>query len=191
MNPWTNHGTKILGAIITLLGALSALSPDTLTQIAGPMGPGIAVAAGGILTVLRGFMNTAAATTTAPPQAKSHWAVAIMAMVLISVMSAVGSLTACSSLGVTAPKGFDQQLAVAYTTHTAVLQALATATTAGSISSAEAVQVNTQAQSARALLDAARAAEATNPAGAQTNLTLALTGLTALQGYLNAHSGGH
>ena len=67
MSPWTNHGTKILGMIITLLGALSALSPDTLAQIAGPMGPGIAVAAGGLLTILRGFTNSTAASTPAPP----------------------------------------------------------------------------------------------------------------------------
>ena len=97
-------------------------------------------------------------------------------------------LPACSSLGLATPKGFDQQLAVAYGTHTAVLQALATATNAGTLTSTEATQVNVQAVSARALLDAARAAEATNPAGAQTNLTLALTGLTALQGYLIAHA---
>lgn len=65
MNWWTNHGTKIIGAVTTALGAISAASPDTLTGIFGAKGPAIAVAAAGLLTIWRGFSNSSNATT--PP----------------------------------------------------------------------------------------------------------------------------
>lgn len=100
------------------------------------------------------------------------------------------ALGGCSALGLATPKGFDQQLAEAYGTHTAIVSATATALAAGSINSAQAAQVQTQAMSARALLDAAKAAETANPAAAGNDLTLALTGLTALQSFLNAQQKG-
>lgn len=96
------------------------------------------------------------------------------------------ALVACQTIGVPAPKGFDQQLAEAYGTHTAVVSATATALASGAITSSEAQAVQTQAIASRALLDAARAAESSNPAGASNNLALAVTALTALQTYLNA-----
>lgn len=99
-------------------------------------------------------------------------------------------LTACSVLGLTAPKGFDQQLAEAYGVHTAVLQAATTAVSTHAISPEEATQINTQALSARTMLDAAKAAEtAGNTKGANTDLQLAVTALTALQTYLNSRNG--
>ena len=93
---------------------------------------------------------------------------------------------ACASLGLATPKGFDQQLAQAYGVHTAIVSATATAITTGVITSAEAQAIQAQALSARSILDAAKAAEtAGNTAGASNNLALALTALTAIQGYLN------
>ena len=100
------------------------------------------------------------------------------------------ALSGCSALGLNSPQSFDESLAQAYGVHTAVVSATATALTAGSITVAEAKAVETQAQSSRALLDAARAAEAPGGAApslsAQNDLTLAETALTALQTYLNA-----
>jgi hypothetical protein len=58
-NYWKNHGTKILGTVTTLLGAISAASPDTLSGLFGPRAPAIAVAAAGLLTIIRGFTNSA------------------------------------------------------------------------------------------------------------------------------------
>jgi hypothetical protein len=96
-------------------------------------------------------------------------------------------LIGCKSLGLAQPQGFDQQLANAYGVHTAVVQATATALTAGSITPADAVAVQSMEKNARSLLDSAKAVEQVNPAGAQQNLTLALSALTALQTYLNTH----
>jgi hypothetical protein len=95
-----------------------------------------------------------------------------------------GMAVSCGTIP--APKGFDQQLAEAYGLHTAVVQAATVAHHDGTISTAEAVEVEHQAQSSRAMLDAARAIEGTNTAGATNDLTLATTALTALQSYLRA-----
>jgi len=95
-------------------------------------------------------------------------------------------IAGCSSLGLATPKGFDQSLAEAYGVHTAVVSATATALSSGALNSAEAEAVKKQADSARQLLDAAKAAEGvSNMASAQNDLTLALGALTALQTYLN------
>lgn len=97
-------------------------------------------------------------------------------------------LVACGALGLATPKGFDQQLANAYGIHTAVVSATTTALTAGSITSQDAQTMQGMEQNARTLLDSAKAAEtAGNTAGAQQNLALAISALTALQSYLNNH----
>ncbi len=70
MNLWTDHGTKLLGAFTTLLGLITAAAPDTLTSIFGPKGPAIAVAAGGLLTILRGFQNSAKQPEAVTPPVK-------------------------------------------------------------------------------------------------------------------------
>lgn len=97
-------------------------------------------------------------------------------------------LAGCAALGLATPQGFDQSLATAYGVHTAVVSATATALTAGSINSAEATAVQTQALTARQLLDTARTLEVTNPTGASSDLALATTALTAIQTYLNSRS---
>lgn len=97
-------------------------------------------------------------------------------------------LASCAQLGLSTPKGFDQQLANAYGIHTAVISATTTALNAGSLSSADAIQVQTIATTSRTLLDTAKAAEtAGDTAGAQKNLVLATSALQALQAYLKAH----
>jgi len=59
---------------------------------------------------------------------------------------------------------------------------------AGSLSSADAIQVQTIATTSRTLLDTAKAAEtAGDTAGAQKNLVLATSALQVLQAYLNSH----
>lgn len=52
------HGTKILGIIIALLGSVMLLTPDQITALMGARGPGILTGIAGILTILRGFQNS-------------------------------------------------------------------------------------------------------------------------------------
>lgn len=93
-------------------------------------------------------------------------------------------LTGCSSLGLTPPQNLDQQLAYAYSGVTAALQSIATATTNGQMSSANAEKANAMVLQVRATLDAARAIEATDGTSAQKDLQLATASLTAVQQFL-------
>jgi hypothetical protein len=102
---------------------------------------------------------------------------------LAPIAAFIALIAACAALPT--PQSFDEQLAAAYGAHTAVVQAAAAALKGGTISTAEAIEVEHQAQSSRAMLDAARALESSNTAGAQNDLTLASSALTALQSYLN------
>ena len=108
--------------------------------------------------------------------------------VILSLMSTIAllALVSCAALGLSQPKSFDEQLANAYGVHTAIASAAATAVTTGAITQAEGNAIETQVIATRELLDASRAIESTNPSGASTDLTLAVSGLAALQTYLNS-----
>ena len=96
-------------------------------------------------------------------------------------------ITACAALGLSAPQGFDQQLAQAYGVHTAVVQTASQSLDSGAMSQEDGRRVYQLAQDSRSVLDAAKAAElAGDQAGAQKNLVLALTGLNALQSFLTS-----
>jgi hypothetical protein len=108
----------------------------------------------------------------------------VPAFLMVAGFSA--GITGCAALGLTAPQSFDEQLAEAYGVHTAVVSATATALTAGALSRAEAQAAQTQEVGARAMLDAAKAAESTNTTGAQNDLTLASAALSAIEAYLKS-----
>jgi hypothetical protein len=107
-----------------------------------------------------------------------------------SIVSFLTVLAACAATGLTPASSFAQNLAYAYAEHTAVLQATTNAVNSGALSSADAQAVLTQADTAKAALDAA---VAFNTAGdltdANTKLALGTAALTALQTYLNTHQG--
>ncbi len=99
-------------------------------------------------------------------------------------------LCACSSLGLTNADTFNEKLAYAYGTHTAVLEATTTSVKSGALSGTDARHVLKAADDARALLDAAKVAAASgDTAGASNKLALATSALTALQAYLSKHDG--
>lgn len=100
------------------------------------------------------------------------------------------ALSACQLFGISQPLTLDQQVASAYTVHTAVVTAAATALTNHTISSAQAQKVADMAATSRALLDEAKSLEtAGNTAGATNELALATAALTALQTYVNSQTG--
>jgi hypothetical protein len=104
----------------------------------------------------------------------------------LMIVGFTAGIAACSTLGLAAPQSFDEQLAEAYGVHTAVVSATATALTAGAITRAEAQAAQTQEVGARAMLDAAKAAESTNTTGAENDLTLATSALSAIEAYLKS-----
>ena len=95
-------------------------------------------------------------------------------------------LAGCAQLGLSTPQTFDQKLAVAYGTHTAIERATATELKAGHLKKSDAQEVLTLADQSKALLDAARMAGDTTVA--QNKLTLAVAVLTQIQTYINTRS---
>lgn len=96
-------------------------------------------------------------------------------------------LTGCASLATEPAQTFNQKFAYAIGIHTAILQATASAVTAGTISSKDAQAILTQADTIKVGLDAAEAANAAgDTAGANSKLAIALVGLQTLQDYLRS-----
>lgn len=99
-------------------------------------------------------------------------------LVLVAVL-----IAGCAAL--TAPKSFDQQLAVAYSVHTAVLDAAADGVNSGAISVADGRTVLKIADQAKLLLDSARAAESLgDDKSATEKLNLAVQVLQNLQAFV-------
>jgi hypothetical protein len=107
-------------------------------------------------------------------------------MKTLILAAVVLSLGACSALGLTTPKTLDEKLAYGYAGVTTALNTIASATIAGQLTSTQAVNANTMTLNVQSILDSARALETTNASSAQTDLTLALAALTAVQQYLTA-----
>lgn len=94
-------------------------------------------------------------------------------------------VAACGALGLPSPETFNQKLAVGYAT---VTQVRATALELGKAKRMEVedvLNVNTQADVARAGLDIARKVAVTDLVAADAKLTAVHTGLVALQTYLS------
>lgn len=59
MNLFKDHGTKLIGGLTTLVGLFGAIDPTVLQATIGDKGMSYVVGAAGILTILRGFQNSA------------------------------------------------------------------------------------------------------------------------------------
>lgn len=94
-------------------------------------------------------------------------------------------LAACSSIGVQPARSFDQQLAYAYSSHTAVLDSASNALEAGDLTVEDSEAVLQLADQSRALLDSARlAAGAGDITTAEGRLALATNVIEQLLAYL-------
>jgi len=86
-------------------------------------------------------------------------------------------------------KSFDQQMAYAYGTHTAIVQAATASLTAGSLSATDGDAVLKLALQSRAILDGAKvAAGMGDMTTAQGQLALAINILTELQTFLHSRT---
>lgn len=103
-----------------------------------------------------------------------------------TLMAFLCVLTGCQSLGTTQPKSFADREAYAVGIYTAVQNTVAISIGNGSMSSTEGSVIIKQGETAKVILDTARAAfNAGDTAGADAKLATALTVLQALQAYLN------
>lgn len=106
------------------------------------------------------------------------------------MLAACVFLAGCQSLGLASAQSFDDKLAYAYGSHTAIQKATATALDLKDITSADAEHVLKLADESRALLDAARtAANAGDVSTAEGRLLLASSILTQLETYLRTRGG--
>ena len=96
-------------------------------------------------------------------------------------------LAGCAQLGLAPAQTFEQKLAYAYGTHTAVLNAATSALDAKTLKSTDAEQVIKLATESRVLLDAAKSANAVGDVNtANGKLLLGVQILEQLQIYLRA-----
>lgn len=110
-------------------------------------------------------------------------------LVAATLMLTLAVLAACGTGGIEKPQSFEQQLAYAYSTHTAVLEAAANAVELDQLSIEDAQQVLRLSDESRVLLDASRAALGVGDVTtAQGQLTLATNILTQLKAYLNSRT---
>lgn len=101
------------------------------------------------------------------------------------VMAAL--LVGCAAF--TPAKSFDEKLAYAYGTHTAILHAAAAGVANGELSVPDAEQVLKLSDQCRAILDTAKLAAGTGDVTtAEGQLALAVNVLTELQNYLRARA---
>lgn len=112
----------------------------------------------------------------------------VMLGILLAVSMPVALVvTGCASFGIQPARSFDQNLAYAYSSHTAVLDSAANALEAGSLTVEDAEAVLALADQSRVLLDSARlAAGAGDVTTAEGRLALATNVLQQLVAYLNA-----
>lgn len=100
------------------------------------------------------------------------------------VVLALAVLVGCAQLGLKAPESFRDKAAVAYSTVTQVRQTTTSLLNAKKITSADAANVLTATDAARAGVDVALQMHATDANAASAKLDAIKTTLTALLGYL-------
>jgi hypothetical protein len=106
--------------------------------------------------------------------------------VIVGLLLAM-ALGGCAGLGLESPKTFQDRLAYAYGTNTAVREASTSSLNARKLSSADVAYVKERNDEVRRVLDAARlASEAGDVETAEGRLAAALKILTEVQSYLRA-----
>jgi len=102
------------------------------------------------------------------------------AAVLLMAMA----ITACSSLGVSAPQTFNQKALAAHSTVTAIANSASALRAAGKLSDGDRDNIVATLRSAEAGIDMATLTAKTNPAAGADKLSASIAVLTALQTYL-------
>jgi hypothetical protein len=209
---WANHGTKLLGTIIAInsgiAGGAVALPPPLNTHsavlvpwavfvnfilgffvVARGLGNTTAIAAAQTaqaaqLTAAAPTLPAAARPAPAPAPAPAPRTHGFARVQLLGVITVLGMLAACASLGLTTPQTPQQGIAYAYSGVTAALTTLASLTTSGVIGSADSIKANNAILSVKGLIDQANSAATSSAPLATTLLTTATADLAQISLYL-------
>lgn len=114
---------------------------------------------------------------------------AASALLCALALGLIAGTAGCAGLGAAPPDSPDESIAYGVGLYTGVENALAAAVAAHEVTPAQAAAVDARAGQARALLNAARAAELADPTGAATDLARATQLLQALQTWVNDPAG--
>lgn len=195
MNPLPNHGTKVLGGIVTVLGTIYAAiaqnADPAMLALLGKWAAPATLILGGVLTVLRGFQNSANAEAMAaapkpvtPPNQKGS--VRIEHAAALAAIAIIALVAGCQTV-----KSFNDSAYAAYGTADFIAQGASAALAAGKITPAQASEIAAKDAVLKSTLDAAVAAHTANEANGGDALSTTLTALNALAAYLQTLSGGH
>lgn len=178
---WKDHGTKILGTVITVLSGLAAGSvvlPPPLNTHAQAIAQWAAflnfVLGAGV--IIRGNTNTQAIAE----QAKSKVPPAALVMLAMAMLPL---LVGCGTLGLTKPT-FNEGVYAAYGTADTIATTTDTLLKAGKIKGSVASNIATQDQNLKTAIDLAKSTYATNQADGANQLQTVTTSLNALTTYL-------
>lgn len=188
---WAKHGTKIVGALVTVLSGIAALNSDQLSQLFGKTwAPFLALTVGGLLTVIRGFQGPKQnpppsdfeqLNSSHPPREQGF----IDREVILLVAAIALCLAGCALLAQTP---LDGKIGVAKESVASIERAAATAVQAGTLDASTGQEIYTDAQSTVKYLNGAHAAVvAGNQAEGAAQYALANQLLGALQTYVNSH----
>jgi uncharacterized cupredoxin-like copper-binding protein len=108
---------------------------------------------------------------------KTHLAATLALMVLMA---------GCAVFGISQPQTFEERAAAAYATNAAVRDTAATLLVSGKIDVGDAINIQAQADNARAGIDIARQIYTVDIGSAETRLETAIVILTALDNYLRS-----
>jgi hypothetical protein len=179
MGGFSQWGDKLLASITGICGLLTTqatalhISPTLMAWITTG-----SAAATLVHTIV--FPNTPPSAVTFSPSTKQGGSARVgFLFALLAV-----ALTACASLGLTAPQGAQQQIAYAYSGVTAALNTLAQATAQGLISSSDATQANAAILAVKTELDTANTEITSNEPAAVAAITAATATLATISAYL-------
>lgn len=184
---WANHGTKILGFVVAVIGAMGDVQQLFAAYDSNPKHIALytLVAALGGAIVKRGFTNTQNQPPAEPPSLPDKEKGFIDREVLVALAVFMLCLVGCSLL---ANQPLDAKIGTAKETVASVERAAAAAVNAGTLNVATGQEIYTDSQSVVKYLDAAHAAiVAGNNSEGAAQYQLANGLLSSLQTYLNAH----
>lgn len=143
------------------------------------------------VTVILSMLHTFFVPPSTPTAVPTVQAAKQAGNVRLFMLAALTLLAACAALGIAAPQSFDEKLAAAQVSETAVVNAATTAVSAGTLSSTAGQHVLDTAHQVDGFIKAAQAAESAGTAtgsSAANNLALATSALSALNTFLQAET---
>lgn len=201
--PWYQSAIirqQVVMLVVGLLGLLNIATDIDIDATVTAVFAGIAALVPMWTIITRLFKPTPPITTTAVLMTEARESAqaskeggfiraGMLGLILaVSAIPVLATLPGCTFLGIPQATTFNERLAVGYATVTGIRDTAATLLTAGQISKEDAVNIQAQADNARAALDVTRSLAGINVTAAEERLASTLRILEALQTYLESRT---